>query len=447
MEESMSDILLETALIVALLAVNGLLAMSEIAVVTARRARLERQADAGDRRAAAAMRLAEEPTQFLSTVQIGITLVGILAGAFGGATIADQLASRLTTVPVVRPYAEEIALALVVASITYLSLIIGELVPKRIALANPERAATLVAGPMRTLSRVAGPLVRLLAASTDVVVRLVGLHRTGEARVTEEDVRGLIAQARATGGIHAGEEEIANRALRLGDRPVSAIATPRTDLEWIGPHEDPVLIRQVVLKVPYDHLLVCQDTVDDVLGIVLVRDLLPRFIESPSLDLQPLMHQPLFVPETTPVLRLLEMFRQSAATAAVVLDEYGGLQGLVTVSDICEDIMGDLPGTRAPADREPQIVPRAEGGWLVDGGTPVEDLAEALGLKLPDDGDQRGYHTTGGLVLTRLGHLPRAGEVVEAMGYRFEVVDMDGRRIDRVLVRPVSGSDAEPSSS
>lgn len=439
-----AGILFEVVLIIALLVINGLLAMAEMAVVTARRARLTKLAEAGDRRAAAAIELVTKPTQFLSTVQIGITLIGILAGAYGGATIAGQLASPLAMTPVIGPYAEQIALAVVVTTITYLSLIVGELVPKRIALANPERIARLVAQPMRMLSRVSGPVVRLLTASTNFVLRLVGLHQTAEVSVTEDDVRALVAQGTAMGNIHAGEEEIVRRVLRLGDRPAAAIMTPRTDLQWIDPDEDPSAIRQLVIESRHTRLLVCQGAVDNVLGLVLTRDLLRQYVQGQRFDIRAALKQPLFIAETTPVLRLLEMFRQSGTPAAVLLDEFGGVQGMTTIADIFTDLVGELPEGDPAKNGEPEIVKRQEGGWLVDGATPVEALEEALEFTLPPEEHEREYRTVGGLVLTHLGHLPRIGEAVEAAGFRFEVVDMDSRRIDRVLITLVPTRGAEP---
>lgn len=433
-KRAMSDILLAFVLVIALLLLNGLLAMSEFAVVTARRARLARQAESGDARAAVALELAANPAQFLSTVQVGITLVGILAGAFGGATISEELATLLAEVPTIAPYAEGIAFTAVVVLITYLSLIIGELAPKRIALGNPERVARMVAVPMRVLSRAGRPVVRFLTASTNLVMRLVGLHLSEEVPVSDEDVRALVAQGRAAGGIPAAEEKIVERVLRLGDRPVTAIMTPRTEVDWIELKEDPAAIRELLLDKPHSYLLVCQGTVDNVIGIVQTRDLLCQFLNEKPLDIPAVLAQPLFIPEMTSVLRLLEMFRQANVSTATVLDEFGGVQGLVTASDIFRDLVGDLPGSGGAPQAEPEIVARAEGGWLVDGAAPVEDLEKELGFTPAREEREHAYRTVGGLVLTELGHLPRIGESVQVGEFRFEVVDLDGRRIDRVLV-------------
>jgi putative hemolysin len=439
----MSVILLELALITALFLVNGVLAMSEIAVVTARRARLERRAEAGDAGAATALALIADPTQFLSTVQIGITLVGIVAGAVGGAALSEKVAELLAPVPGVGPYAMEIAFVLVVAAITYLSLVIGELVPKRIAMSDPERFAALLSRPMQLLSRVNRPIVRLLTASTNLLLRALRVKRSSDAAVTDEDVRALVAQGIATGTIHAGEEPLVERVLRLGDRPVRAIMTPRPDLEWLTPDEDQAAIRRLLLDSPRSRLLVSAESVDDVVGIVLTRDLLRQSVQGKPFDIAAVLKQPLFIPESTPVLQLMEMLRQSDVAAAVVLDEFGGVQGMATVSDIFADLIGEFPGG-GQTPQQPEIVRRPDGSWLVEGSTAVEDVEDQLGLERPAEERVRDYQTVAGLVLTHLGRVPRTGDVLEAMGFRFEVVDMDGRRIDRLIVTRLGGGAAPP---
>jgi putative hemolysin len=440
----MSTLLTEVALILVLLACNGLLAMAEIALVSARRSRLERLAAGGNRGATAAVGLLARPTRFLSTVQIGITLVGILAGAFGGATVARELAAMLATVPALAPYATNLAFALVVTVITYLSLVIGELVPKRIALASPERVTLLVAQPMVLLARVSHPIVRVLEGSTEVVVRLLGLHREQATPVTDEDVRALIAQGTASGNIAAAEEEIVERVLRLGDRPANAVMTPRTDVEWVEPGEEPEALRRVLGEGRHAWLLVCEQQVDNVLGVVSAAVLLRQCVMGQPFDVRAALQPPLFVPETTPLLKLLEQFRGTRAPIAILLDEFGGVQGVVTLSDILDDLMGDLSREPMPEAGESHIVERPDGGLLVDGATPVEELTQALAVALTDAEHPHDYRTLAGLVLTRLGHLPRVGESVEAFGLRFEVIDMDGRRIDRLLITKLPPDAALP---
>ena len=436
----MTAIALEIVVVLLLLVVNGLLAMSEIAVVTARRFRLERRAAQGDARARVAAELASEPTQFLSTVQIGITLVGILAGAFGGATIAGVLDDHFEHVPGLGPYSETLSLAIVVLAITYLSLIIGELVPKRVALNDPDGIAVRVARPMRTLARVASPAVRLLSASTNLALRLLRVRDAGEPKVTEEEIRALIAQGAVSGAVLEAEQDILERALLLGNREVTAVMTPRPDLEWIDRQASPEEVRAQILGSLRSRFLVCDGSVERVVGVVRAKELLARCLRGDPLDLAPLLRPPLFVPSTMPVMRLLETFRQSEVRVAVVLDEYGSLEGLVTMNDILEELVADVPG-RPEAD-EPDIVPRDEGGWLVDGAVAVDDLLRELGIEAPEVPERRGYRTLGGLVMAELGRVPKVGEHFEWAGQRFEVVDMDGRRIDRVLVTRSAGDAA-----
>lgn len=428
----MTVIALEVVIVVLLLVVNGVLAMSEIAVVTARKFRLERRAAQGDPRARVAADLASEPTQFLSTVQIGITLVGILAGAFGGATIARVLDEQFEQIPGLAPYSETLGLGIVVISITYLSLIIGELVPKRLALNDPEGIAIRIARPMRLLARVASPAVRLLTWSSNLVLRLIRVRDMGEPKVTEEEILALIAQGAASGAVLGAEQEILERALLLGNREVVYIMTPRPDLDWIDLREPPDVVRGQILGALRSRFLVCDGSIERVAGVVRARELLAQSLRGEPLDLRALLRQPHFVPSSMPVMRLLETFRQSDVKVAVVLDEYGSLDGLVTMNDILEKLVAEVPGR--PDLDQPDIVKREGGGWLVDGSVAVDDLLAELGIAVPEVRKRRGYRTVGGLVMAELGHVPKVGENFEWASHRFEVVDMDGRRIDRVLV-------------
>jgi CBS domain containing-hemolysin-like protein len=348
----------QVLIILLLIVLNGFFAMAELAVVSSRKARLRQMAEAGQRGAAAALRLAEHPGRFLSTVQIGITLIGIFAGAFGGATLAEKLDAWLAaTFPALAPYSGELALGLVVASITYLSLIIGELVPKHLALRDPERLAAAVAWPMRMVAWIGSPLVGLLDLSTRAVLRLLGVSSISGQRITDEEIKTLIAEAAATGVVERAEQEMISGVMRLADRPVGAVMTPRTEIVWLNLDDPPELL---------------------------------------------------------------------------VRDEYGGLEGLVTLTDLMEGIVGDLEETRA--SEEPEVVQRANGSWLIDGGLPLDELWELLSLReIPVEED---YYTLAGLVLARLGEVPATGQWFVWGGYRFEVVDMDGRRIDKVLVSP-----------
>ena len=456
----MSGIALEVATILLLLVVNGVFAMSEMAVVAARKTRLEHRAEAGDKGAQAALDVAAHPANFLSTVQVGITLVGVLAGAFGGAGLAERLAGPVGRVAWLAPYADTVAFGLVVAAITYLSLIIGELVPKRIALGNPERVAALVARPMRLVSKAGAPLVYLLTGSTNVVFRLLGLRASGEPGVTEQDIRAMVEQGAEQGAVEPVEHEIVENAFRLGDRTVGGIMTPRPDVRWLDAACPPDEIRQQLA----DHLaaargsrlLVCERTVEEVLGVVHAEDLLGRCLAGQPLDragLTAVLQQPLYVPAAMPAFALLREFRATRQDAAVVLDEFGGVQGVVNVDDLVEAVVGELPERGAPD--APDVVRQPDGAWLVDGDAPAEELDELLDVDGPADGARRGYHSVGGLVLTTLGRVPQPGDAFEYAGHRIEVVAMEGRRVGRVRValspgaaprRPMGTPGARPES-
>ena len=432
----MTAIALEIIIIFLLLVVNGVLAMSEIAVVTARKFRLERRAARGDARAHIAAELAADPTQFLSTVQIGITLVGILAGAFGGATIAGVLDDRFERLPVLAPYSETLALGIVVLAITYVSLIVGELVPKRLALNDPDGIAVRVARPMRRLARIASPIVRLLSVSTNTVLRILRVRDAGEPTVTEEEIRALIAQGALSGAVLDAERDIINRALLLGNREVTTVMTPRLDVHWIDAHADTERIREQLLGALRSRFLVCDGSIERILGVVRATDVLARCLRNEPLDLAPLLRQPLYVPGIMPIMRLLGTFRQSEVKVAVVLDEFGSLEGLVTMDDILEELVAAIPGRSEVG--EPDIVVRPDGSLLVDGGVAIDDLLAELGIETSETPERRGYHTVGGLVMAVLGRVPAVGDQFRWADYRLEVVDMDGRRIDRVLVSPTT---------
>ena len=439
----MSTIVFEIVAVLVLIVANGVLAMSEIAVVTARKSRLATKARQGDARASAAVRLKEAPTQFLSTVQIGITLIGILAGALGGARLAGHLAPLLARVDWLAPYANGVAFGIVVAIVTYLSLVIGELAPKRLAMAAPERIASVVARPMTTLARITGPLVALLTASTRLVVAPFRVGSKDDADVTEDDIRAMIAQATATGAVHETEQDILERVFFLGDRRASGVMTPRHDIEWIDASATPDDLRRQLDPPSHARYLVCDGSLDRVVGVLYARELLGQCLRGQPLAPRELLRQPLFVPETIPVLRLLEMFRRSDIRMAVTLDEYGAVRGIVTIDDILEDLIADIPG--ASVDEE--IVRREDGSWLIDGSVPIDDLAQRLGLERASIAPGA-YTTLGGLVMSQLGHVPRVGERLTLAGFTFEVVDMDGRRVDRVLVTPPAPPrDAGPADS
>jgi putative hemolysin len=406
--------------------------MSEIAVVAARKVRLQQRAEEGDERAKTALALAHDPNKFLSTVQFGITLVGVLAGAYGGATIAAKLAVPISEVPQLARYSEGIALGLVVTVITVLSLIIGELVPKRIGLNNPEAIASWVARPMIMLSKIGGPVVHVLTAATNLVLRVFGIKGEAEPNLTEDEIKALISQGAETGAVGATEENIVQRVFQLGDQRVAAIMTPRPDIEWIDVDATEEELREFLASHAHTQFVVCHGGLDEVLGIVRSADLLPLAFKGVRIDLRSLTKEALFVPDSMPAVQLLESFRGSHKHTALVMDEYGAVEGLVTVTDLLTAIVGELPADASEAIGA--FVSRADGSWLVEGSAPMEDVATHFGMdSLPED-EAGAYHTIGGFVMARLGRVPRTADVFEWGGLKFEVMDMDGRRIDKVLV-------------
>lgn len=418
----------EVLLIVLLILLNGVFAMSEIAVVSSRRTRLQQRADAGDQKARRALELSEHPDRFLATVQIGITMVGIFAGAYGGATLAGQIDSYFERIPVLAPYSEEIALGLVVVAITYLSLVVGELVPKRIGLNHPESIASLVAGPMNVLSIVASPLVKVLTVSTELLLRLLRIRKPDEPPVTEQEISALLEQGTHAGVFEEEEQEMVERVFWLADQRVGTVMTPRHRIVWIDAAAPLQENLQRLVEHRHSRFLICDGALDRVRGMIKIKDLWAEQIQGRPADLEALTTPTLFVPESTRALRLVELFRESGIHLAVVVDEYGGVEGLVTLNDVLDEIGGTL----APSD--PQVVEREDGSLLVDGAYPVEDLRERLGLAERRVEGRHEYRTLGGLVVTALGRIPRAGEHFEADGFRFEVMDMDGNRVDKVLV-------------
>lgn len=425
-----SEILIVLLLIVA----NGLFVMSELAIVSSRKVRLQNLANQGNAKARVAWELANSPNQFLATVQIGITLLAILSGAFGEAAISKRLIPILGLIPSLAPYRDVIATVIAVLIITYLTLIIGELVPKRLALNNPEPIALIVAIPMRMLATIAAPVVHLLSASTDLMVRLLGMTPSTDPQVTEEEIRVLIEQGTEAGTFEEAEQDMVERVFRLGDRPVSALMTPRPDIVWLDLEDSAEENRTKMTDSSHSRFPVCQSGLDNVLGLIFVTDLLGRCLSGQQLDLTGSLRQPVFVPESTRGLKVLELFKQTGIHMALVVDEYGVIQGLVTLNDIMVEIVGDVPSIDEL--EEPQAVQREDGSWLLDGMLPVDEFWEIFDLTQLS-GEHRGnYQTLGGFVITHLGRIPAAADHFEWEGMRFEVMDMDGNRVDKVLVMP-----------
>jgi putative hemolysin len=433
---------LEILFVGLLIVLNGLLAMSELALVSSRRSRLDQLAGQGKRGARTALRLIDDPSGFLSTVQIGITLVGILAGAFGGATLADRLGDWLDTFPALAPNGDRIGIALVVVTITYLSLIVGELVPKRIALTNPERVASLVARPMHQLSRLAAPGVWVLRASTEAALRLLRLSGTRSETVTEDEVKSLIAEGTRAGVFAPQERRMIEGVLRLAERPVRVVMTPRAEVAWIDSRADAQMLRRAVEDNRFSRLLVCENSIDNAIGLLHTKDVLPLALRGEPVSVETLMVPVLVVPDRTSVLQLLDRFRREGLHMAVVVDEYGTTEGVATLTDVMESIAGELP--ERGEITEPAVVRRSDGSWLVAGSLPFDEFADRFGLRDAQEGG--GFHTVAGFVLQQLAHLPDAGERFRYRDLRIEVLDMDGRRVDKVLVQRVSDVQTPPDS-
>jgi putative hemolysin len=428
------SIAVEILIIFLLVILNGLFAMVGIAVISARKARLQQWANKGDAKARTALELANAPSQFLSTVQIGITLVGILAGAFGGATIAEELAAALSRILLLAPYSDAIGIGIVVLGITFLSLVLGELVPKQVALNNAERVASIVAAPMRTLSLMAGPAVRLLSFSTEVVLRMLGVRPSMEPLVSEEEIKALIERGTQAGMFEKTEREMVESVFRLHDQRVSVLMTPRKEIVWLDLNDTREEIRHKITEHPYSRFPVGQEELDNLLGIVQAKDLLACSFADQPVNLKAALHPPLFVPESIPASKLLEVFKTSRMQMALVVDEYGVIQGLITLNGVLTALVGDIPAIDELP--EPQVLQRADGSWLLDGMLPVDKFKEIFRIEqLP--GEDRGYYQTlGGFVMMHMEHIPFAGQYFEWGGLRFEVVDMDLHRVDKVLVAP-----------
>jgi putative hemolysin len=427
----------ELLIIIVLALVNGIFAMSEAAVIAARKARLQQAAEKGDPGARIALQLGEDPTRFLSTVQVGITLVGTLLGVFGGATIANDVAQWLRQFDGVSDYADAAGLFIVVVVTSYIQLIIGELVPKRLAIRSPEAIASGVARPMRLLSSLTAPIVKLLSASTNAVLWLLGAGNTKETPVTEEEISAMIQQGVHAGVFEVAEHEMVESVFKLGERRVTSIMTPRTEIVWLDVEDTIQENQRKIAESHFSRFPVCEGSLDSVIGMVRAKDLLPRMLTGEPFDLRAAMVPPIFVPESMMAGRAVELFRETGKHIVFVIGEYGGLQGLVTTQDILEEIVGDI--------EEPEVVEREDGSYLVDGRMAVEDFRELLKVeKLPGEGDL--FETVAGFVMAQQGKIPRAGDHFVWGNWRFEVVDMDGNRIDKMLVSriplPASRNDA-----
>jgi len=433
----LNQVLFEIFLIAILITINGLFSMTEIAVVSARRVRLLQDAEEGDAGAAKAIELQEKPDRFLSTVQIGITLVGILSGAFGGATASQSLSALIAQIPILAPYSATIAFTIVILIITFFSLVIGELVPKNIALTRPETIAKIFSRPMALVSRFTAPFVWLLSSSTNLILKIFRITKSTDAAITEEEIKAHIAHGTEIGILEETEQELIESVIRLDDQRITALMSSRLKIHWLNIDDAPEINRQKLIDSQYSRLPVGRGSLDEIIGFVKAKDLLSRYLADGELDFESVMKQALFVPETQSALELLELFRDSNSHLALIVNEFGTTEGLVTMNDILEAIVGDLS---FGGEINPSSVRRDDGSYLLDGRLSVAEFREILQLKKMPKTERQSYQTLGGFVLERMERLPHEGEKFEWDNYIFEVVDMDGKRVDKVLATPSANS-------
>jgi len=427
----------EILILILLILTNGFFSLAEMAVVSARKVRLEQRAEEGNKGAETALGLARQPTRFLSTVQTGITLIGILSGAFGGATIAEWLAAYFARSPSLQPYSEAIGVGIVVTLVTYLSLVIGELVPKRLALNNAEAIAAAVAPLMEFVSKIARPVVSLLSVSTEILVRLLKIKPTNEPAITEEEVKILIEQGRQTGIFEDVEQEIVERVFRLSDRTVNSLMTHRSEMVWLDIDDLPEENLKKILASGHTNFVVCKGGFDKVIGILRSKDLLREYAAGRPIGIPTSLPMPPFVPEGMKALELVARLRHDKSPVALIVDEYGTIDGMVTLTDVLEAIVGDI--SALDDEGEPAATRREDGSWLLDGMMSVDELQMLFDLDgLPEEAAD--YDTLGGLFMAQMGRIPTVGDKFEWNDLRFEVMDMDGHRVDKVLVMPVAAT-------
>ncbi len=436
---------MDIALLLLLIVLNGILAMSEIAVVSSRQSRLQKLSEDGHSGARSALSLQQEPSTFLSTVQVGITTVGILSGAIGEATLAAPLAEWLRSFALLAPHADAVALTLVVVAVTYCSVVVGELVPKRLGLLAPERVASFVAGPMGVVSRLARPLVWLLSSSSSLILRLLGAPRTQDSTVTDDEIKVLMGQGADAGVFHASEQAIVSNVLRLDEQRISAIMTHRKDIYLLDLNDSEEEIRKRLADSPYRRIVVCRDGLDGIVGVLRTSDLLKGVLLGQPLTVEAFVRPALYVPASVTTIQLLETFRRAHQQCALMVDEYGGLQGLVTLTDVLTSIVGDLPTSDTPEELD--IVVREDGSWLADGSVSIERLKSVLGVHPELSGEgENAFNTLGGFVMYVLGKVPLPADHFVVEDLRFEVVDMDRHRVDKVLIARVRAADRLPAS-
>jgi putative hemolysin len=419
-----------------LIIINGIFAMSEISLISARKVRLQQMSKDGVRSAQVALDISENPNKFLSTVQIGITLIGILSGALGGASISSDLSLIFQDVSWLKPYSEILSVAIVVLLTTYFSLVIGELIPKRLGMNSPEKIASAVAMPMKAISWLPSPIVKLLSASTDIGLKILGIEKSKDPIITEEEIKILMKQGTQSGIFESAEEDMVTGIFRLGERYIDSIMTPRTEIEWIDLDEPFEVILEQVINSNHSRFPVATGELDNVQGMLLGKDLLSKSLNGATPSIPDIIQTPLFVPDSTSALKALDLIKEAGAHAALVIDEFSGVLGMVTLYDVLKSIVGSIP--TAGEEEEIQIIQREDGSWLLDGLLDIDDIKELLGIETLPEEDRVGFQTLGGFMMTMLDSIPEVGQYFDVYNMRFEIVDMDGKRVDKVLVHPIN---------
>ncbi len=428
---------MEVVIILVLILLNGIFSMAEIALVSARKVRLENAAKQGDDKARAALKLSNNPDTFLSTVQIGITLIGILTGLYSGEQLKEDVKGFVMQMPTLAPYSNGIATALIVIGVTYFTLVLGELLPKRIGLANPEAIAKIVARPMYFISRLTFPFVWLLSRSTTFLVKVIGLKRSSDNNVTEEEIKAIISEGTSSGAIEETEQEIIERVFHLGDRNITSLMTHRTDIVWLDVNEDVESYKRKIKQAPHSVYPVCEGQIDHIRGILTIKDL---YAAGNVVVLKEIMRKPLFIPENNTAYQVLEKFKETQIHAAFIVDEYGTFLGMITLNDILEAIVGDMPET---GQDDYNMILREDGSYLVDAQIPFYDFLSEFDMEDQMAEFEQEFDTLAGFILHHLEHIPQTGEKLEWRKFTFEIIDMDAHRIDKILVTPPANIEEE----
>ncbi len=432
----MNNIFFSILIIFVLIIINGIFAMSEISLISARKVRLQQMSKDGVRSAQVALDISENPNKFLSTVQIGITLIGILSGALGGASISADLSLIFQKVSWLKPYSEFLSVAIVVLLTTYFSLVIGELIPKRLGMNSPEKIASAVAMPMKFISRLTSPIVKLLSASTEIGLKILGIQKSKDPIITEEEIKILMKQGTQSGIFESAEEDMVTGIFRLGERYIDSIMTPRTEIEWIDLEEPFEVILEQVIKSNHNRFPVATGELDNVQGMLLGKDLLSKSLNGVIPSIPDIIQPPLFVPDSTSALKALDLIKEAGSHAALVIDEFSGVLGMVTLYDVLKSIVGSIP--TAGEEEDIQIIQREDGSWLIDGLIAIDDVKELLGIETLPEEDRVGFQTLGGFMMTMLDSIPEVGQFFDVYNMRFEIMDMDGKRVDKVLISQIN---------